>query len=193
MKSTSGSSGNMPAPAAGSWKSVVTTWSGVIRKMSVAMLPGTRSPAAPSSASRSIRSGEWTASSARQPAAQRAADDVHALEAEAVEDVEVVVDEVVHRLDLGHVVGAAEARMVGRHHREAAGQEPEEGVPRAGAAGRVEEEQRWTLAPALDVDRAAAELEPFAGALGQRAGRVGHAGSVSRTVVRCANAQCQVP
>ena len=63
----------------------------------------------------------------RQPAAQRAADDVHALEAEAVEDVEVVVDEVVHRLDLGHVVGAAEARMVGRHHVEAAG---------AGARGR---------------------------------------------------------
>ena len=123
----------------------------------------------------------------REPAAQRAADDVHALQAEAVEDVEVVVDEVVHRLDLGHVVGAAEARMVGRHHVEAAGEEPEEGVPRAGAAGRVEEEQRRTLAAALDVDRAAAQLEPFAGALGQRAGRVGHAGSVARTIVRCAN------
>ena len=53
MKSTSGSSGNRPPPAARSWNSVVTTWSGVIRKMSVAMLPGTRSrrrraaPAAP--------------------------------------------------------------------------------------------------------------------------------------------------
>ena len=115
----------------------------------------------------------------RQPASQRAADDVHALEAEAVQDVEVVVDEVVHGLDLGQVVGAPEARMVGRHHREAAGQEAEEGVPRAGAAGRVEEEQRWTLAAALDVDRAAAQLEPFARALGQRAGRVGHGGSVA--------------
>src|SRR5204863_119858 len=70
----------------------------------------------------------------RQPSSQRAADDVHALEPEAVEDVEVVVDEVVHRLDLGHVVGEPEARMVGRHHLEAPGEEPEEGVPRAGAA-----------------------------------------------------------
>ena len=153
----------------------------------MAMLPGTRSPAAPSSASRSIALGRVDGELGRQPAAQRAADDVHALEAEAVEDVEVVVDEVVHRLDLGQVVGAAEARMVGRHHREAAGQEPEEGMPRAGAAGRVEEEQRRTLAAALDVDRAAAQLEPLARALGQRAGRVGHAGSVARTIVRCAN------
>jgi hypothetical protein len=69
-----------------------------------------------------------------------------------------------------------EARMVGRHHLEAAGEQPEEGMPCAGAAGRVEEQERRTLAAALDMDRAAAELEPFAGALGQRAGRVGHAG-----------------
>ena len=98
-----------------------------------------------------------------------------------------MVDEVVHRLDLGQVVGAAEARMVGRHHVEAAGEEPEEGMPRAGAAGRVEEEQRRTLAAALDVDRAAAELEPFARALGQRAGRVGHAEERSAVCIRLPN------
>jgi hypothetical protein len=126
-----------------------------------------------------IRSGEWTASSAASQPPSEPPDDVHALEAEAVEDVEVVVDEVVHRLDLVQFVGAPEARMVGRHHREAAGQEPEEGMPRAGTASRVEEEQRRTLAAALDVDRAAAELEPLARARGQRAGRVGHGGSVS--------------
>jgi hypothetical protein len=123
----------------------------------------------------------------RQPAAERPADDVDALEPEAVEDLEVVVDEIVHRLDLGHVVGAAEPGVVGRHHREAAGQQPEEGVPRARAAGRVEEEERGPLAAPLDVDRAAAELEPFAGALGRRAGRVGHVGQGTAVSIRVPN------
>ena len=153
----------------------------------MAMLPGTRSPAAPSSASRSMRSGEWTASSAASQPPSEPPTTCDALEAEAVEDVEVVVDEVVHRLDLGQVVGAPEARMVGRHHREAAGEEPEEGVPRAGAAGRVEEEQRRTFAAALDVDRAAAaswsrSLAPSGSALAVSVTR-----SVRAQFVRCAN------
>jgi hypothetical protein len=56
-----------------------------------------------------------------EPAAERSADHVDAIEPEPVEDLEVVVDEVVHRLDLGQIVRAAEARVVWRDHLEVAG------------------------------------------------------------------------
>ena len=178
MESRSGSAGNMAgARPAGSWNSVVDQLVG--RHAGRCRRPGARASAARpahSSVERADPVRRVHGELGRDPAAERRRRRRATRSSpSAVEDVEVVVDEVVDRLDLGEVVGLAEARMVGRDHLEAAGEEPEERMPRAGAAGRVQEQQRRTLAAAQDVDRAAAELEPFARALGQRAGRVGHA------------------
>jgi hypothetical protein len=111
----------------------------------------------------------------RDPAAQRPADHVDAFQAEAVEDVEVVVHEIVDRLDLGHVVGAAEPGVVGGDDLEAARQEAVEGEPGSRASRRVQEQQWRPIAAAQDLDRAGSRLEPLVGALDGRSGRrVGH-------------------
>ena len=99
----------------------------------------------------------------REPAAERRPDHVRAVQAEPVDHVEVVVDEVVHRLHLGEVVRLAEPGMIGRDHVESGRQQPVELEPAPRPAGRVQEQQRLTLASPEQVDAAAVELEEFFG------------------------------
>jgi hypothetical protein len=99
----------------------------------------------------------------RDPAAERRPDHVRAVQAEGVQHVEVVVDEVVHRLYLGELVGLAEPGVVGRDDVEPARQPLVELGPGARPAGGVQEQQRLTLAVAEQVNTAAGELEILLG------------------------------
>jgi hypothetical protein len=112
----------------------------------------------------------------RHPAAERVAEHDRALEAEAVQEVEVVVDEVVHALHVLQHVGGAEAGVVGCPDLEALAQVLVQGEPAAAARG-MEEQQRRSLAAAMQLDLAAADWEHLG---------IGHPRSPSRSP--CAHA-----
>jgi len=97
------------------------------------------------------------------PAPERRPDDVRAVQAEPVHHVQVVVDQVVHRLHLGELVRPAETGVIGRDHVESARQEPVELDPGPRPARGVQEEQRLAFAAAEQVDAAVADLEVLPG------------------------------
>ena len=84
----------------------------------------------------------------RDPAAERMADQVHALDAQAVEHVEVIHRHVLHVADPGRVVGLAEAGMLGNEQLVFAGQSVEERKVARKPAGAVQEHHRLAAASA---------------------------------------------
>src|SRR3989454_7000844 len=93
------------------------------------------------------------------PATERGAHEAHAVEAERVEQIEVVEREVGDVLDPRRVRGAPVAGMARGVHGEGRGETLLERKPPSGAAGAVEEEQGGTRAGGQEVDRGPADRE----------------------------------
>src|SRR5215469_10449429 len=86
------------------------------------------------------------------------------VEPERIDHVEVVIDEVVDRLDVGKVIGLPKPRMIRRYHVEPRGrQQPVEVMPFSGPARGVQEQQWFALAAAEKVDPSSGQLEVLLG------------------------------
>ena len=86
----------------------------------------------------------------RDPAAERGADQMHPIEAERLQQVEVEIGEVGDLVEPGRVVRLAETGMLRREDREALGQFVEKRHPAGMPAGAVQEDDRRSVSAARD-------------------------------------------
>ena len=110
----------------------------------------------------------------RDPAAERMADEMHLIEAERLDEVEIEIGEVGKLIEPVRRVGPAEAGMIRHDHVIALRQRRHERQPGAGPARAMQEQQRRALAAAHDIHRTIGDADGLSRA-GSQDGTLAHA------------------